>query len=84
MSKRLQVTLDDREFERFKRLALEEQVSLAEWVRRILNRHALRRSNKPAVDKLRALHDALGHNSPSMSIEQMNAEIEQGYPTRLP
>jgi hypothetical protein len=82
MSKRLQVLLDEEEFEEIDRAAKVQKLTVAEWVRRVL-REARRR--QPATDgsrKLAVIRAAAGHAFPVADVDQMLAEIEQGY--RLP
>ncbi len=84
MSKRLQVLLEETEFDELRDAARREGVPVSQWVRSAL-REAHRR--KPVGDvesKLRAVREAMRHEGPTADIEQMLAEIEQGYPTSLP
>jgi hypothetical protein len=84
MSKRLQVLLEEEEFDELRAAALSEGVPVSEWVRTALH-EAKRR--KPAGDigsKLSAVRAAARHEFPTAGVEQMLAEIEQGYPTSLP
>jgi hypothetical protein len=79
MSKRLQVLLDDHEFEAIRDVALREGLTMSEWVRQLL-RAAWR--DRPAGDKARklaAVRAAARHSFPTADIDQMLAEIEQGY-----
>ena len=79
MSKRLQVVLPDQEMREIQRLAKGEQLSVGEWVRRILRE--ARRQN-PATDvetKLKAVRRAAEYSFPAADIDQMLREIEQGY-----
>ena len=79
MSKRLQVLLPDKEMKDIQRLARQEHLTVGEWVRRTL-REA--RAQKPVIDaeaKLKALRRAAEFSFPAPDIEQMLAEIEQGY-----
>lgn len=79
MSKRLQVLIPDAEMEELRKLARREHLALGEWVRRVL-REA--RSQRPVQDpqaKLKAVRKAAEYSFPTADIEQMLAEIEQGY-----
>lgn len=79
MSKRLQVVLDDGEFEAIREVASREGVTVSEWVRGVL-RGA--RRDLPAGDqarKLAAVRAAARHGFPTGDIGSMLAEIEQGY-----
>ncbi len=79
MSKRLQVILQDEEFERLRETAREHGVTVSEWVRRVLRRSRPERSAGDRARKLAAVRAAARHNFPTADIEQMNAEIERGY-----
>jgi hypothetical protein len=79
MSKRLQVLLPDPEMAEIRRLARREQVTVGEWVRRVL-REA--RSGQPIHDaqfKLKAIRKAAEYSFPTADIDQMLEEIERGY-----
>jgi len=79
MSKRLQVLLDESELREIKRIARRQRMSVAEWVRQIL-RGARRR--EPVIDsdrKLQVVRSAARHSYPTADLDQMLAEIEQGY-----
>ena len=79
MTKRLQVLLDDVELRTIQRLARREKLTTAEWVRRRL-REGAASSRGDTASKLAAIHAAYRHNvGPSPDIDQMLAEIEQGY-----
>jgi hypothetical protein len=78
MSKRLQVLLEEEEFEEIKRTARRHRMTVAAWVRRSL-RDA--RRDEPARDretKLASLARATRHDFPTGDIDQMLSEIEQG------
>ncbi|HXJ11608.1 MAG TPA: hypothetical protein VNH19_04985 [Candidatus Limnocylindrales bacterium] len=79
MSKRLQVLLQDPEYREIQRIARSRRMSVAQWVRQAL--HAAKRE-EPLGDvskKLEALRAAAKLEYPTADIEQMLAEIEQGY-----
>ena len=79
MSKRLQVLLDDAEFNELKRIARRHRMTVSEWVRQALRE--LRR-REPATDperKLRVVREAVRHAYPAPEIGQMLHEIERGY-----
>lgn len=79
MSKRLQVILDDREYQQIKRAARRQGLTLSEWVRRSLTEA---RSSQPASEaskKLAVVRAAAEHQFPTADIGQMLREIEQGY-----
>jgi hypothetical protein len=79
MTKRLQVLLQDPEYREIQRIARSRRMSVAQWVRQAL--HAAKRE-EPLGDvsnKLGALRAAAKFEFPAANIEQMLAEIEQGY-----
>jgi len=79
MTKRLQVLLPDPEYREIQRIARSRRISIAQWVRQAL--HAAKRE-EPMADvssKLEALRAAAKFEFPTVEIEQMLAEIEQGY-----
>lgn len=79
MTKRLQVLLDDAELRTIQRLARRDKLTTAEWVRRRL-REGAASSRADTASKLAAIHAAYRQNvGPSPDIDQMLAEIEQGY-----
>jgi hypothetical protein len=79
MSKRLQVLLDEQELQDVREAARRQGVPVSEWVRRAL-RDAQRREPRGDIDrKLRALDKAMQYEFPAPDIDQMLAEIEQGY-----
>lgn len=79
MSKRLQVLLDEREFEAIREVAAEEGVTVSEWVRQALRRAYRERPVGDAPRKLAAVRAAAEHAFPTADIDQMLAEIEGGY-----
>lgn len=85
MTKRLQVLLDDAELRTIQRLARRDKVTTAEWVRRRL-REGAARSRGDTASKLAAIHAAYRHTPAihEVDIDQMLAEIEQGYLSGLP
>jgi hypothetical protein len=79
MAKRLQVLLDEGEWREIQRAARAERTTVAEWVRRAL-RTARRGKSAGHIDrKLAAIRTAAGHAFPAGSIDEMNAQITQGY-----
>lgn len=84
MSKRLQVLLDEAELRDLREAADRHGLPVSEWVRRAL-REARRREPDGDIDsKRRAVREAVRHEYPTGDIEQMLAEIEQGYTQPLP
>ncbi len=81
MAKRLQVILQDPEYRDIQRVARSRHMSIAEWVRQAL---ALARRREPvgSIDrKLDAIRAAARYEFPVSDIDDMLAEIEQGYGT---
>ena len=79
MTKRLQVLIQDPDYREIQRIARSRRMSVAEWVRQAL--HTAKRE-EPVGDvskKLEALRAAMKFEFPTADIEQMLAEIEQGY-----
>jgi hypothetical protein len=79
MSKRLQVMIGDEEFNMIHTLAKQQRISVAEWVRRALQKY---RQSQPQIDakrKLGAIRSAIGYEYPTADIDQMLGEIEAGY-----
>jgi len=79
MPKRLQVILQDPEYREIQRMARARRMSLAEWVRQALD---VARRREPVGDvgkKLEAIRAAAKHEFPTGDIEDLLAEIEQGY-----
>lgn len=83
MTKRLQVLFDDEELRAIQRLARDERVTTAEWVRQRLREAQEQRARPDIERKLAVIRAATRHRAPAPDIEQMNAEIEQGYLERL-
>jgi len=79
MSKRLQVLLDDTEFNEVQRAAKAQRMSVAAWVRRVLRAARLREPQGDVDAKLQVIRQASKHAFPVADIDEMNAEIEQGY-----
>jgi len=79
MTKRLQVLLPDPEYREIQRIARSRRISVAQWVRQAL--HAAKREEAMADvgSRLEALRAAAKFEFPTDRIEQMLAEIEQGY-----
>lgn len=79
MSKRLQVLVDEPEWQELRETASREGVTVSEWVRRTLR--AARRTG-PEGDlgsKLAAIRTAAGYQYPTADIDQVLAEIESGF-----
>jgi hypothetical protein len=79
MTKRLQVLMDDEELSSIQRLAKQERVTTAEWVRQRLREAQEQRARPDIERKLAIIRAATRFRAPAPDIDQMNAEIEQGY-----
>jgi hypothetical protein len=79
MTKRLQVLMDDDELRSIQRLARDERVTTAEWVRQRLREAQELRARPDIERKLAVVRSAARFRAPAPDIDQMNAEIEQGY-----
>ena len=78
MSKRLQVILDDEEYEVIRAIARRQGLTLAEWVRRALRRARCDASG--SVDsKLRVIDEASRHTFPTADMEVMLREMALGH-----
>ena len=83
MSKKLQVLLDDYEYEATQAVAKYRGVTVSEWVRQVLRKarsvdpNSTEKRTPPEV-KLRAIEEAYRHQHPTGDIEDMLAEIESG------
>lgn len=78
MVKRLQVLLEDEELAEIQELARRRRQTTAAWVREALR--IARDTTYPETGrKLRAVREAAAHAYPIGEIEDLIAEIEQGY-----
>ena len=79
MSKRLQILMDERELGHIRRLAAEQNRTVADFVREAV-RVAARGTPATTPEKKRqTIAAAVGHRYPTADIDQMLREIEQGY-----
>jgi uncharacterized membrane protein len=79
MSKRLQVILDEEEYAEFRKIARNEHLTMAEWVRQALRNAKKQKTSISDRKKLSALDTASACSFPSGDMEQIAAEIEAGY-----
>lgn len=79
MSHRLQVLVDEREFREIRKLAKEQGLTVAEWVRRALDAAKRQRAGGDPAKKLAAVRAAAKHAFPTGDIDQMLTEIASGY-----
>lgn len=82
MSRRLQVVVDDSEFEELRRAAELRGTTVSAWVREVL-RQALRAESTGDVEvRLAVVRAAARHDFPTGDVDEMLAEIERGYTER--
>jgi hypothetical protein len=79
MSKRLQVLLDEAEYEQIQDIAARKHMSVAEWVRQVLRDAKRMEPSKAKRIKLDALRNSLDFHFPTADIDQLLAEVESGY-----
>ncbi len=79
MTKRLQVLLPDPEYREIQKIARSRRISVAQWVRQALRAAKREEPLGDVSNKLEALRAAAKFEFPTAEIEQMLAEIEQGY-----
>ncbi len=79
MSIRLQVLLDEEELQAMREYALEQGMTLSEWVRQTLRKAMHLRPGDDVDGKLDCVRSAIRHEFPTADIDQMLSEIEEGY-----
>ena len=79
MSKRLQVLFDEEELEELQEVAQRHRMTLAEWVRQTLREALRQQPRRSAAAKRQAVRRAMEHEFPTADIDEMIAQIEQGY-----
>lgn len=79
MSKRLQVLLDEAEFEEIDQAASIQKLTVAEWVRRVLREARRRQPTIDATRKLAVIRASAAHSFPVADVDQLLTEIAQGY-----
>jgi len=84
MTKRLQVLLDDKELREIQRVAKQQQLTVAEWVRQVLRSARQKIPTGDHRKKLAILRAATQHSFPTADIDHILQEIEQGYSSNLP
>ena len=78
-SQRLQVLLDEAEMKSIRKIAREQGVTVAEWVRQALRAARRDLSATDPGRKLQAVRAAAKHGFPTADIHVMLAEIVRGY-----
>lgn len=71
--------LDEAELKEIRRVASQQRMTVAEWVRQALREARSGVSTVPVERKLLAVREAMAHRYPTGEVEQMNDEIERGY-----
>jgi hypothetical protein len=84
MSQRLQVLMDPKDIREIRKLASKENLTVAEWVRRALQRARQQEPQGSARDKRSAIDAAMAHAFPTADIDAMLEEIERGYRDTAP
>jgi hypothetical protein len=79
MSKRLQVVMSEAEWRAYQRIARQQGVALSEWVRQSLRAASRTETTGDPGRRLAAIRAAARHAFPAPDVEQMLAEIEDGY-----
>jgi negative regulator of replication initiation len=84
MSKRLQVLVDEAEYQQLRRAAKRRGITVSDWVRQVLRSAARAEPAGSADRKLATIRAAARHAFPTADVTDMLAEIERGYATALP
>ena len=84
MAKRLQVILQDPDYQEIQLMARSRHMSIAEWVRQALDMARRRQPIGGIGKKLEVIRAAARHEYPVSDIGGMLAEIEKGYLTDAP
>lgn len=79
MTKRLQVLMDESDFDEIRRIARRERTTVAEWVRAKLRLARSADSGSDARAKLEAVRSATAHSFPIADMDRLLEEIEAGY-----
>lgn len=79
MTKRLQVIIQDPDYQEIQLVARARSMSIAEWVRQALDKARRQEPVGGIGKKLDAIRAAARHEYPSGDIGKILAEIERGY-----
>jgi hypothetical protein len=79
MSTRLQVVMTDDELEAIREAARRRGMTVSEWTRTVLREARRADAHGDADRKLAAIRAAHRYAYPTADIDQMLAEVEQGY-----
>ena len=70
---------DDEELHEIQEFARRHHMTLAEWVRQTLRETLRRQPRQSAAKKRQAVRRDMEHEFPTADIDEMIAQIEQGY-----
>ncbi len=79
MSTRLQIVMNEDELEAIRQAARSLDMTVSEWARAAMRQARKKASRGNADRKLAAIRAAHNYSYPTADIDQMVAEIEQGY-----
>ena len=71
--------MDEEELQAMREYALEQGLTLSEWVRQALRKTMQLRSGDDVDSKLECVRSAVRHEFPTADIDEMLSEIEEGY-----
>lgn len=71
--------MDDQELAGIARLARQQKMTTAEWVRQVLRTARRTAPHHDGRKKIEVVRAAARHSFPTADIDQMLSEIEQGY-----
>lgn len=78
VSKRLQVLLDEEEYEEIERVARRHRMTVSEWVRQSLREARRREPERDPGRKLEVVRAAAEHEFPTAEIDEMLRQIQSG------
>ena len=81
MSRTIQIPFDETELSEIREMAERKHLTITEWIRAAV-RSVCPYKPRAAQRKLEAVTSASRHSFPTADIDQMLAEIEQGYGIR--
>lgn len=84
MTQRLQVLLDDEEFDELRAVAKAHRMTVADWVRQALRQARGAGSAYEAGRKLALIREAARHAYPTAELDDLLRVIERGYLEALP
>jgi len=78
MSKKLQVIVEDAEYQEFQRIAQMRRMSISTWVREALDIARRRERERETHKKMEIIRAAMKHEYPTADLDVMLGEIESG------